>query len=362
MAESHGDIVVSFSTNLKVKNWPWAGSHQNPLTVQFTDQSLGEPDSWYWDFGDDEFSREQNPTKTFLAPIGRICLWAWKDASESLMSYSSNTGNYRDGWNNPEPEWKDQWTKVKALPGVELGMVVERKATVEPFSTSKRVQLAYTILTRDFTGYAPTDRDNFLVLLSTSGTFNAFTHWDAVGNAPAAGMTISMFDSSMGRIKNDLTYRRDYNLGSQLDVKGVCLGDVGNLGSNEQYSTTVFTWMDWAEDPYKDFEEMPPDWLPNWPTTHNTAVGYWGNVLQTCELKRFYNCDDWGKRCVDFSKYPIDFVGSPRVGVAMLTVQFIDLSVVTIDEWDWDFGDGTISGVTAGSTHQHPVHMYNYDA
>ena len=36
-----------------------------PLTVTFTDQSSGGPNSWDWSFGDDDTSTEQNPTHTF---------------------------------------------------------------------------------------------------------------------------------------------------------------------------------------------------------------------------------------------------------------------------------------------------------
>ncbi len=39
-----------------------------PLTVQFTDQSAGCPDTWAWDFGDGGTSTERNPTHTFTTP------------------------------------------------------------------------------------------------------------------------------------------------------------------------------------------------------------------------------------------------------------------------------------------------------
>ncbi len=38
-----------------------------PLTVNFTDQSIGTIDTWLWDFGDGSTSSEQNPTHTYLA-------------------------------------------------------------------------------------------------------------------------------------------------------------------------------------------------------------------------------------------------------------------------------------------------------
>lgn len=38
-----------------------------PLTVNFTDQSTGNPTSWIWDFGDGNSSTEQNPTHTYTA-------------------------------------------------------------------------------------------------------------------------------------------------------------------------------------------------------------------------------------------------------------------------------------------------------
>jgi hypothetical protein len=36
--------------------------------VQFTDKSLGEPEEWSWDFGDETTSKEQNPSHTYTDP------------------------------------------------------------------------------------------------------------------------------------------------------------------------------------------------------------------------------------------------------------------------------------------------------
>ncbi|MFH0813075.1 MAG: PKD domain-containing protein [Pseudomonadota bacterium] len=38
-----------------------------PLTVSFTDQSIGDPTSWLWNFGDSQTSTEQNPTHIYAS-------------------------------------------------------------------------------------------------------------------------------------------------------------------------------------------------------------------------------------------------------------------------------------------------------
>jgi PKD repeat protein len=48
-----------------------------------------------------------------------------------------------------------------------------------------------------------------------------------------------------------------------------------------------------------------------------------------------------------------DFTGSPRSGVAPLTVQFNDTSTGLHDHWEWDFGDGN------KSAEQKPLYTYN---
>ncbi|MBP7120203.1 MAG: PKD domain-containing protein, partial [Methanolinea sp.] len=53
-------LVANFSANVT--------SGQVPLTVQFTDLSNGNPDSWTWDFGDGTFSADPSPVHVYENP------------------------------------------------------------------------------------------------------------------------------------------------------------------------------------------------------------------------------------------------------------------------------------------------------
>ena len=55
-----GQVHVLFTVNLT-----WG---QAPLTVRFTDQSVGDPTSWFWQFGDGTTSTSRNPEHTYQVP------------------------------------------------------------------------------------------------------------------------------------------------------------------------------------------------------------------------------------------------------------------------------------------------------
>lgn len=67
---STDDIYIDDLTNVvgtaptpEFSGTPTSGTA--PLSVEFTDESTGTPTSWFWDFGDDEFGTDQNPTHVY---------------------------------------------------------------------------------------------------------------------------------------------------------------------------------------------------------------------------------------------------------------------------------------------------------
>ncbi|WP_321419799.1 PKD domain-containing protein [uncultured Methanomethylovorans sp.] len=58
-----------------------------PLSVQFTDNSGNNPTAWFWDFGDDTNSSQQNPTHTYSATgTYNVCLSASNLAGSNISS------------------------------------------------------------------------------------------------------------------------------------------------------------------------------------------------------------------------------------------------------------------------------------
>lgn len=52
-----GKLVADFSSNVRSGN--------PPLQVSFYDKSSGQPDKWFWSFGDGSYSEEQNPVHSY---------------------------------------------------------------------------------------------------------------------------------------------------------------------------------------------------------------------------------------------------------------------------------------------------------
>lgn len=82
-------VIMNVPVNLTVKRFavdfsPGAITGSAPLQVTFTDETVGDHNGWFWDFGDGVTSSEQNPTHTYTTPgVYSVSLTAYWGEEES---------------------------------------------------------------------------------------------------------------------------------------------------------------------------------------------------------------------------------------------------------------------------------------
>ena len=95
-----------------------------PLAVAFTDRSTGvpTPTSWFWDFGDDTTSDEQNPTHTYTAVgIYTVTLTVTNVAGSDTAELSITATSGSDGGDTADTEspGSDNRTFLFEVPGID---------------------------------------------------------------------------------------------------------------------------------------------------------------------------------------------------------------------------------------------------
>jgi PKD repeat protein len=93
----------------------WSG--YEPLTIQFTDTSVGDPTRWHWDFGDGGSSDQQNPSYTYQeAGVYSPTLTIYKNEEMAI----SESG-YVNVANDPAQSYGSSTTSVKLDNVIPLG-------------------------------------------------------------------------------------------------------------------------------------------------------------------------------------------------------------------------------------------------
>jgi outer membrane protein assembly factor BamB len=126
---------------------------QSPLTVKFTDHSLGSPTGWQWDFGDGDTSLEQNPTHVYAT--------AGKYTPRLTASNAGGTSTYRSFiWVRTGP--------VTPTPTIFPTKTVTPTSTIIPPSGGSPIAL---FAMNTSIGFAP------MTVQFTDGSFRGPTAW-----------------------------------------------------------------------------------------------------------------------------------------------------------------------------------------
>ncbi|MCG3156248.1 MAG: hypothetical protein DKINENOH_02871 [bacterium] len=289
-----------------------------PFTVNFTDQSGGNPTSWNWDFGDGTSSTERNPSHTYSTPgdytvrltTGNTC--------------GTNTGS-KANYIHVEPCLPPavNFTAATTSGNAPLTVNFTDQSTGNPTSWSWNFGDGSTATPQNPSHQYTAAGDYTVTLTATSSCGTAtksqtnyihvdpclrptvnFTASTTSGNAP---LTVNFIDQSTG-------------------------------------SPSVWRW---------EFGDDSTSTLQN-PSHQYTVAGDYTVTLTVTSSCGATTKSQTNFIHVDACLPPVaNFTALPDSGNAPLAVKFTDQSTGSPSSWHWDFGDGNTA------TQQNPTHTYS---
>ncbi|UCE17679.1 MAG: PKD domain-containing protein, partial [Gemmatimonadota bacterium] len=271
-----------------------------PLTVNFTDLSTGNPDTWSWDFGDGGTSTEQHPTYEYQNQ-GKYTVTL--TASNACGSDIATKVDYIDV-TEPQPPMRAYTLSDIPVIGTVTGNFTDTYTSDNVYEVITEVE--YTGHPRKRYSYLE-HKWNFNIGSATSATFyvEAYRPDNSDGD-----------DFTFAYSTDDVTYNALLTVASAAEqvysadlpggVNGIVYIRVTDTNRSWDYTSLDPVYID---DMYIEYESQPAP--------------------------------------------PVaEFSASPSSGPVPLTVNFTDLSLGNPDTWDWTFGDG------GTSTAQDPVYEY----
>lgn len=294
-------------------------SGNKPLTIQFTDNTTGDPVSWDWAFGDGKFSTEQNPIHTYsdegvysvrltatnsLGKSNSITKEGYITVGGQSVLEAAFTATPRSGQAPLTVDFIDQskgTSPIAYLWNFGDGSTTSTERNPTHIYTSPG---SYTVtLTVTNAGGSNTHIEpNFLIVNGPSNVTADFTVSPTSGIVP---LTVQFLDKSGG---NPTSWMWEFGDGT-----------TSSLQSPQHTYTT------------------PATYTPRLTVSNaggvNTKIGTSILVAHVPPVAQFD--------------------GSPRSGIVPFTVQFTDQSTGdAITQWFWTFGDG------GTSTEKNPIHTY----
>jgi len=283
-----------------------------PLTVKFTDLSLGNPTSWKWDFGDGKTSSDKNPVHTFTT----------RGAFDVVLDV------YREGIGSSSMQVID-------VGGVPVADFIADKTVA---NTNEKIQFT------DKTSNSPTS-----------------WKWDFGDGSGSSAQNPQKAYSAKGIYTVSLSARNADGQDSEIKSKYINVG----VGPKADFIAEVPEYQKMSSRQVVRFIDKsvgyPTIWLWNFgdgqttmeqnPTHVYTKDGVYSVSLT---VKNSFGEDTKvisNLIAVGFGP-KVDFKADKTVVGVMRSIRFTDLSTNSPTTWVWDFGDGTTG------TGQNPDHAY----
>ena len=367
------------------------------LTVEFTDASTGEVDSWQWDFGDGNGSIEANPIHTYTAagvytvtltvtgPSGEDtmtcvdCITVTTPAPVAAFSHDPDSGtydltvNFTDLSSGPIDSWLwdfgDGNTSTDQNPThlyTEEGLYSVTLLVEGPGGSDTLICDSCVTVTAP-PPVAGFDAD------PTTGIRDLAVQFTDSSSGPITEWTWDFGDGSSSDQQNP---QHTYTLAGTYTVTLTVTGPGGSdsmscadcIVVSEPAPLAAFTPSATSGEPgltveFADQSTGPiTEWLwdfgdGNLSSEQNPSHTYAEVGLYTVSLTVIGPGGEDTQTCLDCIEvvHPAPeaaFSLDPASGTYDLSVQFMDGSSGPIDSWMWEFGDG------ATSTEQSPLHVY----
>ena len=295
-----------------------------PMTVQFTDNSTGEPTSWQWDFDNDGVvdSTEQAPIYTY-ATVGNY----------TVNLTVANTGG-------SDSEVKTEYIVVsEPLPGAPFA-----DFTATPTSGNSPLKVQFKDASTGTVSSYSWDFNN-------DGNVDSTEQSPSYTYAAAGNYTVNLTVIGTGGIDSEV--KTGYiNVSNPVTTKPVAAFSasptLGIMPLNVQFtdmSTGVPASWSW------NFGDGNTSTDPNPSHTYSKV----GKFTVSLTVKNVKGTNTTKKtKYIDVEVVPVaEFSANKTLGKAPLSVKFTDKSAGDPTSWNWDFGDGNTS------TEEKPVHVYS---
>ncbi|MFY9982665.1 MAG: PKD domain-containing protein [Methanoregula sp.] len=387
-------IVVAGQLQSKFVSNPTQGP--TPLTVMFTDKSLGAPTTWNWDFGDGSTSTVQYPTHTYTTPGVytvklTVGLGSMSDTSSQIIDaggvpladfvatpmqtnvmnpiqFTDHSTNSPTSWNwnfgdtatstdqNPTHSYQlnglytvtltaansngqDSLTKVNYI-NVGLAPVAAFRPVINPSQISS---IPLTVSFVDQSTNMPTSWSWDFGDGSTSTDQNPSHLYMQAGTYTVTLTATNAFGSNTVVKSNLIDVGNNIAVDFAADHTTVGVGQLVTFTDLSTNSPTNWVWE------YGD--GTIGSGSPN-PNHAYTAVGVY-SVTLTASNPTMTNSLTKTQYITVLNLPRANFAASPTRGGAPLAVTFADQSTGTPTSWTWDFGDRSTS------SSQNPVHTYS---
>ncbi len=377
------------------EGWP-------PLTVQFTDLSIGEITSWSWDFGDGGTSTEQNPSHTYGAPgvytVSLTVSGPLGSDTETKVGYitvypvADFTASPTSGYAPLEVHFTDQSIPAGQIDSWSWDFGDGGTSTEQNPVHTYTSPGTYTVsLTVTASGWSDS-----LTRTAYIHVWQPYADFYAVPTSGVAPLEVQFIDNSAGPIENwswdfngdgveDATgegpHLYTYNTPGTYTVSLTVSGPGWSDTETKPDYITVYApaQAGFSANPTSGYRPLEVEFTDestgditswSWDFGDGSPAVQWtqstrpadGKVSHTYTSSGTYDVvltvsgpggTDTETKTITVLEPAVDFSADPTEGNAPLTVQFTDLSTGEIDAWHWDFGDGGIS------FDQSPTHTYN---